>query len=333
MNPLRWSKTDTQALEDLLKAHKVPKVSPWIKTLPGTLQEILDPKTHGDLPLWQDAIANLPTLKTRDHDFARPVVQIGPSQAHDLQQAHIAKSLKALMPWRKGPFEVFGLKLDAEWRCDLKWQRFADQIHLKNHRVLDVGCGNGYYALRMLGAGAKVVVGVDPTVRFWLQWAALAQFFEEEIPFYFLPLPLEGLPEQLPCFDTVFSMGVLYHRRNPLAHLESLKAKLAPGGQVILETLIVEGDEQTCLIPQKRYAQMRNVWFLPSRPMFELWCRRLGFKQVQFLDQSPTTIAEQRVTEWMTFQSLDDFLDPNDKRKTIEGYPAPLRATWCLKLS
>nr|WP_169730591.1 DUF1698 domain-containing protein [Carnimonas nigrificans] len=40
----------------------------------------------------------------------------------------------------------------------------------------------------------------------------------------------------------------------------------------------------------------------------------------------PIPADEQRSTEWMTFQSLKDFLDPEDQHKTIEGYPAPRRA-------
>ena len=34
---------------------------------------------------------------------------------------------------------------------------------------------------------------------------------------------------------------------------------------------------------------------------------------------------EQRKTDWMTFESYSDFIDPSDPSKTIEGYPAPLR--------
>ena len=45
------------------------------------------------------------------------------------------------------------------------------------------------------------------------------------------------------------------------------------------------------------------------------------------MDIDITSVEEQRATDWMTYQSLKDFLDPNDPTKTIEGYPAPMRAT------
>ena len=41
-----------------------------------------------------------------------------------------------------------------------------------------------------------------------------------------------------------------------------------------------------------------------------------------------TSTDEQRATKWMTNHSLIDFLDPNNKSLTIEGYPAPKRAVF-----
>ena len=94
----------------------------------------------------------------------------------------------------------------------------------------------------------------------------------------------------------------------------------------MLETLVIEGDVNQVLVPEDRYAQMRNVWFLPSIPALERWLRRAGFSDVRCVDVSVTTVEEQRATEWMKYQSLSDYLDPNDHSKTIEGLPAPMRA-------
>jgi tRNA (mo5U34)-methyltransferase len=121
-------------------------------------------------------------------------------------------------------------------------------------------------------------------------------------------------------------MGVLYHRRSPIEFLQQLKDQLVSGGELVLETLVVDGDEQTVMIAGERYAQMRNVWFLPSTAALTVWMQRLGFTNIKIVDKAQTTIEEQRSTDWMTSQSLVDFLDPNDPNKTIEGYPAPLRA-------
>jgi tRNA (mo5U34)-methyltransferase len=72
---------------------------------------------------------------------------------------------------------------------------------------------------------------------------------------------------------------------------------------------------------------MGNVWFLPSTDTLLGWLRKLGFRDVQLVDVTVTSTAEQRSTDWMRFHSLADFLDPADSSKTIEGYPAPRRAT------
>jgi tRNA (mo5U34)-methyltransferase len=71
---------------------------------------------------------------------------------------------------------------------------------------------------------------------------------------------------------------------------------------------------------------MRNVWFLPSVTALGVWLERAGFRGVRCVDVTATTAAEQRSTEWMPFDSLDQALDPADPGHTVEGHPAPLRA-------
>jgi tRNA (mo5U34)-methyltransferase len=94
----------------------------------------------------------------------------------------------------------------------------------------------------------------------------------------------------------------------------------------VLETLVIDGEGDRVLVPKGRYAKMRNVWFIPSLPLLENWLRRCGFERVTTVDVTRTTFEEQRSTDWMTFESLADFLDPADRDFTIEGYPAPRRA-------
>jgi tRNA (mo5U34)-methyltransferase len=241
-------------------------------------------------------------------------------------KAALAQALMGLHPWRKGPFDIFGVTIDCEWRSDWKWQRLLPHLTpLAGRRVLDVGCGSGYHAWRMLGEGASWVLGIDPTLLYLHQFLVIKRYLPAS-PVWFAPLKMEELPAGLGVFDTVFSMGVLYHRRDPMMHLNELAGALRAGGELVLETLVVEGDENTLLVPEDRYAAMRNVWFLPSVPMLERWVRRAGFRRVRCVDVSLTTTQEQRSTDWMRFQSLADFLDPADNRRTCEGYPAPRRA-------
>ncbi|MFS0828296.1 tRNA 5-methoxyuridine(34)/uridine 5-oxyacetic acid(34) synthase CmoB [Pseudomonas phoenicis] len=295
----------------------------WAGGLQAQLDAKLD-KGHGDLERWRGALAALPALHTTDIDLRNGLRLDGPCDEATRAQLHGA--LMGLSPWRKGPFELFGVHVDTEWRSDWKWARIAPHLDLAGKRVLDVGCGNGYYQWRMLGAGAQTVVGVDPNWLFFCQFQAVQRYLPEHAAWH-LPFALEELPAQLEGFDTVFSMGVFYHRRSPIEHLLALKDCLVKGGELVLETLVVEGDEQRMLVPEDRYAQMRNVWFLPSVPALERLLRRAGFSDVRCVDVCVTSVEEQRSTEWMRYQSLSDFLDPDDRSRTVEGLPAPRRAT------
>lgn len=238
----------------------------------------------------------------------------------------LTELFKKFHPWRKGPFDLFGIHIDTEWRSDWKWDRVKDHIQeLRGRTVLDVGCGSGYHCWRMRGAGAELVIGIDPTLVFNMQYQAMARYLPDE-PVYVLPVGIDDVPPDLRAFDAVFSMGILYHRRSPIDHLFELRACLSRGGELVLETLVIEGEEGEVLLPGDRYAQMRNVWFIPTVATLELWLRRCGFENIRTVDVNTTSLEEQRATDWMHFQSLTDFLDPEDKTKTVEGYPAPRRA-------
>ena len=314
-------------------------LSAWHKTLPSLLQERLSPKRWGDMPAWQQCLDQLPELDPLTWDFENSVTIGDPSLMDKGRRQQLQATLMALHPWRKGPYELFGMHIDTEWRSDWKWDRLLPYIApLKNRLVLDVGCGNGYHCWRMLGAGADRVIGIDPSPKSVFQFYAIKHFAGSEHPVDVLPLGIEHIAEKLQAFDSVFSMGVLYHRRSPIDHLQELKDLLRPGGQLILETLIIEGtegaegsegseeNEGQILVPEGRYAKMPNVWFLPSANTLISWMRKLGFNNPRLVDINKTTVEEQRSTDWMTFESLADFLDPNDANKTIEGHPAPLRA-------
>ena len=270
-------------------------------------------------------LAQLPHIKTRHRDIKHSVSIGLPADWRPSDKSRTQALLAHFMPWRKGPFQLFDIDLDTEWRSDWKWDRVLPHITpLEGKHVLDVGCGSGYHLWRMLGEEAKLVIGIDPTLLFWGQFHAIKHFYGNA-PVHMLPLGIEQMPA-LNGFDTVFSMGVLYHRRDPIQFLTELKNQLTKGGQLVLETLVVEGDDNRVLMPTNRYAQMRNVWFLPSTRALSIWLERLGFKDVKVVDESITSLDEQRSTEWMTNQSLKDFLDPQDTSKTVEGYPSPRRA-------
>jgi tRNA (mo5U34)-methyltransferase len=299
--------------------------------------ERLAPECHGELPQWIAVLDALPDIDAKRICLAAPCIsaECDPPLQGPIR-AQLERLLDVLHPWRKGPFCLHGVSIDAEWRADLKWARLANDVApLHGRLVLDVGSGNGYYGFRALGEGAALVLGIDPTVRFLLQFLAVNHFLADS---RVAVLPLadsdldaivgQGVSGLSGGFDTVFSMGVLYHRRNPERHLGSLHPWLRPGGELVLETLVLDRPGRDLLIPPGRYARMRNVHAIPTPAMLVEWLVEAGFQRIRCVDISPTTTNEQRATRWMRFQSLADFLDAADPTRTLEGHPAPIRAVF-----
>ncbi|ATZ11817.1 tRNA 5-methoxyuridine(34)/uridine 5-oxyacetic acid(34) synthase CmoB [Erwinia amylovora] len=300
-------------------------LSHWLETLPAQLAAWQRESLHGHFKNWDRSVEYLPGLIPESLDLLHGVTADS-SQLSPRQREGIEKLLRNLMPWRKGPFSLYGVNIDTEWRSDWKWDRVLPHISsLAGRTVLDVGCGSGYHLWRMLGAGAHLVVGIDPMQLFLCQFEAVRKLLGNDQRAHLLPLGIEQLPD-LKAFDTVFSMGVLYHRRSPLDHLCQLKNQLVSGGELVLETLVIDADDQQVLVPGERYAQMRNIYFIPSAGALKNWLEKCGFVDVRIVDHSFTSTDEQRRTSWMTSESLAEFLDPDDATKTVEGYPAPLRA-------
>jgi tRNA (mo5U34)-methyltransferase len=291
----------TAALEGVLDKLQLQH---WHEPLAALADERMSASAHGDFTRWQDAVKRLRSAS-------------GDAETRAL--------LMQLAPWRKGPFDVGGVHIDAEWRSDLKWRRVEGAIEsLAGRRVLDVGCGNGYYALRMADTGADAVLGIDPTLLYVMQFLAVTTQ-EDWARVMVLPLRLHELPEPCRAFDTTFSMGVLYHQRSPVEHLRQLRSTLRKGGQLVLETIFIPGDEACACTPADRYARMKNVWLLPTIAELTTWLRRTGFRDVEIVDTAITTGEEQRTTEWMSFESLAEALNPEDPTRTVEGWPAPRR--------
>lgn len=304
------------------------KLAPWLEILPAQLAIWQKQNIDSRFNQWQNNIDLLPSLKPDIVDLLHNVSAKTITPLSEGELKRITHLLMSFSPWRKGPFSLYDIELDAEWRSDWKWQRLLPHLgSLEGNTVLDVGCNSGYHLWRMIGAGAKLAVGIDPMPLFLCQFEAIRKLLGNDQRAHFIPIGIEDMPK-LNAFDTVFSMGVLYHRRSPLDHLYQLKDQLISGGKLILETLVIEGDIHQALVPGERYAQMRNVYFIPSVPTMMNWLAKCGFKDINVVDISITSLEEQRKTAWMTSDSLIDFLDPNDHSKTIEGYSAPMRAVF-----
>jgi len=313
-------------LEKLYSTLNEYNLSRWTDIIPAQVQSAI---AHGNYAEWNSVYDSIPFINPSKINLNTGAIEIGSENDLDIEtKTFLTNQLKEFHPWRKGPFNIFDIYIDAEWRSDWKWDRLKDSIRsIENKNVLDIGCGNGYHCWRMKGIGARNVIGIDPFLLSVIQFYTIKKFMPEE-SVWLLPVGIEGLPENLNFFDTVFSMGILYHRRSPLDHLLELKSMLRSGGELVLETLVIDGKQNEVLVPEDRYAKMRNVWFIPSTLGLELWLKKTGFKNIKLIDVTKTTINEQRKTEWMQFESLEDFLKPNNHNETIEGYPSPQRAVF-----
>mgnify|MGYP000032398788 FL=1 len=272
-------------------------------------------------------LESLPPMASVDTDLDRGCIRIGrPGDVSQEDQRALRHALRTVIPWRKGPFEVFGIRVDSEWVSSLKWDRVRPHLApLAGRRILDIGSSCGYYLFRMSSDAPALMLGIEPYLTFYFQFQLLQHYIRAERLFT-LPLRLEefsGLPA---FFDTIFCMGILYHRRDPRAALAKVRQLLRPGGELVLETLILADADDKVLEPRGRYAKMNNVHAIPSVTRLAAWLGAAGYRQVRCVDVTPTTLDEQRPTEWINSESLDAFLDPANPGLTVEGYPAPVRA-------
>ncbi len=300
-------------------------LEPWAEALATAVLNQGHALKHGHLPRWESAVKSLPENTGSGWRIEDGAVCTASHLASDQTDA-LEQALSELMPWRKGPFLIGPVLLDTEWRSDWKWDRILPHLaSLEDRLVLDVGCGSGYHLWRMREAGAKQVLGIDPSLLYLKQFDAV-QHYAQEPALHFLPLTMEALPENMQVFDTVFSMGVLYHRREPMTHLAELRQALRPGGELVLETLVIPGGGDASLSIGERYANMRNIYELPTVEHLENWVEAAGFGDIRTVSVQETSLEEQRRSHWMQSHSLEQALRTDDPSLTIEGYPRPVRA-------
>lgn len=256
-----------------------------------------------------------------------PDIQGNPSEE---QKKIIEEKARQLIPWKKGPFNIHGLEIDAEWRSDYKWQRILKSLkpeeELKGKVVLDIGCNNGYFMFEMAKHNPELVMGFDPVLPMQAQFDFVQHFYKNK-EVHFELFGVEHLDLFKGMFDTIFHMGIIYHHRHPIQQLIDIREALKPGGVVYLETIGIPGEESYALFPEDRFARMKNVWFVPTMSCFINWTKKARLIDVEIVADTDLTEDEQRATEWCPppFKSLKDSLDPENPSLTVEGHPAPRR--------
>ena len=297
-------------IQDILKAKKQAE------------QSLKDPKMA---PFLQ-AIENLPQFKSERCEIDQNEVEVGgvgelKSDEKDL----FDRALKAFVPWKKGPFKLFGTSIDSEWRSDLKWERLKGHFSsLEGKRVADIGCHNGYFMFRMAAQNPELVIGFEPYAKHLINFQLIQQY--AQVPnLAFELLGVEHIHLYPSFFDTVFCLGILYHHTDPVGLLRKIYRSLKPGGELIIDCQGIPGEDPHALVPSGRYARARGIWFLPTLSCLKNWLKRAQFRDIQCFYGQPLSTEEQRSSEWAPIDSLKEFLDPHDPSKTVEGYPAPWR--------
>ncbi len=271
----------------------------------------------------QEAISTLPQPKVKRVELGDIVSAKLDEEYEQKYASQIEATARLLMPWRKGPFQLGKLLIDSEWQSQIKYNLLEPYFNLEGKVVGDIGCNNGYYLFRMQSQNPSKLIGFDPSAICYSQFQFLNLFFKSQIQYELLGVEHLSFYEEP--FDTLFCLGVLYHRTDPISTLKALRNALKKGGDLFLDTFMIEGEGEYCLSPANRYSKIANVYFIPTVDALKGWCYRAGFKEVEVLTTRPTDTKEQRKTSWIASQSLEDFLDPNDPTKTVEGYPAPIR--------
>ncbi|MFZ5759684.1 MAG: tRNA 5-methoxyuridine(34)/uridine 5-oxyacetic acid(34) synthase CmoB [Thermodesulfobacteriota bacterium] len=265
-------------------------------------------------------------LRASSLDLAGDTVRIGArGDISTEERERVRTVLRGFMPWRKGPFSIFGIDIDAEWRSFRKWDRLLPVLpELTGKVIADIGCNNGYYMFRMAHHQPLAVIGFEPYHHHYYTFRTLNSF--AALPS--LHIELLGVEDMVlypDCFDVIFLMGVIYHRISPVEMLKDVRKSMKAGGTLIIETQAIPGEESVALFPADRYAKVPGTYFVPTAACVRNWLIRTGFTDVEIFCIHPMSSAEQRRTEWMTFESYADFIDQADPTRTVEGYPAPLR--------
>lgn len=265
-------------------------------------------------------------LRASTLDLASDVVRIGKkSDLSETEHSQVLQLMRTFMPWRKGPFSIFDIDIDAEWQSQRKWNRLLPEIpDLQGKVIADIGCNNGYYMFRMASHCPELVLGFEPYVQHYFTFTALNSFANLNNLAVDL-LGIEHLPLFPECFDVIFCLGILYHRPSPIDALRDLYTALKPGGCLLIESQAISGKQSMALFPEKTYAKVPGTWFVPTAPCLHNWLTRAGFTDISCFCSHAMSSEEQRKTDWMVFESYQDFIDKQNPELTIEGYPAPWR--------
>lgn len=250
------------------------------------------------------------------------------SQAEKEFQIKKNQLIEELIPWRKGYYDLFSTRINSEWDSLIKWNYISQIIEqiiggIKDKVVCDLGCNNGYFMFKLLSSSPALIVGLDPVFRYYLQYFLLTTFLRPSLSsLAFLLMGYKSLDYFESSFDLVLCLGILYHHPQPIEILKLIKQSLKPQGKIIIDSQGIDREDSFSLIPEKTYTGKKGFWFLPSPQALINWVKRAGFTKVEIIKKTTIQKEEQQKTIHSPFDSLREGMKG---KKTIEGYPSPIR--------
>jgi SAM-dependent methyltransferase len=214
-----------------------------------------------------------------------------------------------------------GVAIDHRYRLPFLPTSFVAQ------RVLDVGTFDGFYAFVAEARGAKRVVAIDSEQHVeWVRarWGSepeggkgfrtIARLLGSRVEYR--RLEASRLDELGETFDFVFCLGILHRVTDPVGLLRLLRARLADGGRVLLETYGINHEDGSS--PHIRVHRPGDVY---ADDEFVYWgfgaeaLRRLaelaGFTGFQ-LHATPMIDGHPRIIASLTL-ATDDALEPTPR--------------------
>jgi SAM-dependent methyltransferase len=149
------------------------------------------------------------------------------------------------------------------------------QLDLSEARILDVGCGVGYFSRFFVGKGCSVVA---TDARPDLVAEAKARVPEARV--YLADVERDPL-SAFGTFDIVLAYGVIYHLENPLAGLRNMASVCR--GKLLIESIVCDSESPALVLADETlsYSQaLRGIGTRPSPTYLIFALNRIGFKHI-----------------------------------------------------
>lgn len=181
-----------------------------------------------------------------------------------------------------------------------RWEKVRDALpeDMTGMSVLDAGCSDGYFSIKIAERGASRVLAVDgaaePIKR--IDWV-IEHFGLKNVESRVQMLDRTSA-RKLGKFDLVFAMAVFYHMRDPITGIEMLASL---GDRLLLETIVVP-DRKDCYFKVKRPGGESGVpKLIPSTACLEMLMRWAGYDKITQLtddaDSRPIYLCERKGSE------------------------------------